>query len=221
MQVKQALQARRSIRAFLDKPVSNEMISDLLDSARWAPSGSNTQPWQVAVLRGERKNSLQQQIEQAYLNGQKPLQDYDYYPTTWVNPYQARRIACGLQLYKSLNITREDKSRKQEQWIANYHSFHAPVLLLFFIDKVMQVGSYIDYGMFLQSVMLAATEQGLATCAQAALCDYSALIREYLGYSEDKILICGMALGYADESAPINGYRTEREAVSCFTEFFD
>lgn len=221
MQVKQALHDRRSIRAFLDKPVSNEMIIDLLDSARWSPSGSNTQPWQVAILSGERKCRLQQQIEQAYLNGIKPQQDYIYYPTTWIDPYQKRRMTCGLQLYKSLNIAKEDRSKRQQQWIANYHSFHAPVLLLFFMDKIMQTGSYVDYGMFLQSIMLSATEQGLATCAQAALCDYSGIIRDYLGYDDDKILICGMALGYADEEAPINSYRTQREEVSSFTQFFD
>ncbi len=221
MQVKQALRNRRSIRAFLDKAVSDDIITQLLDDARWAPSGSNTQPWQVVVLRGDKKNRLQQQIETAYLEGKEPQQDYNYYPTSWVDPYQSRRRVCGLQLYRSLDIGKLDADKRQQQWIANYHSFNAPVLLLFFMDRIMQTGSYIDYGMFLQSFMLSATEQGLATCAQAALCDYSNIIRDYLGYDADKILICGMALGYADEQAAINSYRTNREEVSSFTEFFD
>jgi nitroreductase len=221
MDVKQALRDRRSIRAFTDRPVSDEQIVNLLDSARWAPSGSNTQPWQVAVLKGDKKCQLQQKIEEAYLAGVAVQNDYIYYPMTWVDPYQARRKACGLQLYKSLNIAAQDKHRRQQQWIANYHSFHAPILLLFFMDEVMQAGSYIDYGMFLQSLMLSATEQGLATCAQAALCDYSKIIREYLGYDNNKILICGMAVGYEDTTAEINNYRTHREDVTSFTEFFD
>jgi nitroreductase len=172
------------------------------------------------VLKGKQKNHLQQQLENAYLNGEKTQTDYSYYPDRWVEPYKGRRKACGLQLYDSLNITVKDKDKRQQQWVANYHSFHAPVLMLFFMDKIMQAGSYMDYGMFLQSLMLAATEQGLASCAQAALCDYSPLIREFLGYDSDKTLVCGMALGYEDTAAKINNYRTPREPITSFTEFF-
>lgn len=221
MDVREALIQRRSIRAYLDKPVSDELILDLLECARWAPSGSNTQPWQVAVLKGKKKDSLQQQLEKAYLNGETLQADYTYYPTTWIEPYKTRRKACGLQLYNSLNIGVQDKHKRQQQWIANYHSFHAPILLLFFMDKVMETGSFIDYGMFLQSLMLCATAKGLATCPQAALCDYSTVIRDFLGYDSNKVLICGMALGYADTSAGINQYRTERAEVANFTEFYD
>ncbi len=221
MDVHHALRNRRSIRAYLDKPVSDELIVNLLESAKWAPSGSNTQPWKVVVLKGERKNLLQQQLEDVYLSGEKASTDYTYYPDRWVEPYKERRKACGLQLYKSLNIAVQDKHRRQEQWIANYHSFNAPILLLFFMDDVMQTGSYMDYGMFLQSLMLAATEQGLATCAQAALCDYATHIRKFLGYDDNKILVCGMALGYEDVKAEINNYRTSREPVVSFTEFLD
>lgn len=221
MKVSEAIQNRKSVRAFLDKPVSDKIIKQLLDVARWAPSGSNTQPWQVAVLREDRKNYLQQKIEQVYREGEEAQNDYRYYPVKWKDPYNSRRKACGLQLYSSVNIDRQDKHRRTVQWVANYHSFDAPVVLLFFMDSIMEKGSYIDYGMFLQSFMLAAAEEGLATCAQAALCDYSDVIRRYLGYSQDKILICGIALGYEDTDAAINGYRTPRASVSSFTEFFD
>lgn len=220
MHVNEALRSRRSIRAFTDETVSDEMIHELLENARWAPSGSNTQPWKVAVLKGQRKNQLQQKLESAYRQQQTMTPDYTYYPTQWAEPYSARRKSCGLQLYQSLNIAREDKQRRQQQWIANYHSFGAPALLLFFMDKKMQTGSYLDYGMFLQSLMLCATEQGLASCAQAALCDYSDIIRDSLGYDNDQVLICGIALGYEDTRAEVNGYRTPREPVSNFTEFF-
>lgn len=219
MQVTEALTARKSVRAYLNKPVSQQQIIELLDAARCAPSGSNTQPWKVVVLSGEQKNILQQKLENAYLEGIPPKTDYIYYPTQWKEPYQSRRFACGLQLYKALNINRTDKQQRTQQWIANYHSFGAPVLLLFFMDNTMQTGSYLDYGMFIQSLMLAAVEQGLATCAQAALCDYSDIIRHHLNIENDQLLICGMALGYEDTAADINSYRTPRAQANDFTRF--
>lgn len=221
MKVSEALSIRKSVRAFLDKPVERQQIVSLLEAARLAPSGSNIQPWHVVVLSGDKKNALQQQLETAFRAGVPNQQDYTYYPVNWTEPYKARRKAYGLQLYESLNITRDDKQRRMAQWIANYHSFDAPVLLLFFMDKTMETGSYIDYGMFLQSLMLAAVEQGLATCAQAALCDYADVIREFLGYENDEVLICGMALGYEDSEAEVNNYRTPRVAVKQFTRFID
>lgn len=220
MKVSEALQARKSTRAFLDKPVSRETIEQILDAARWAPSGTNTQPWQVAVLMGAKKRELQDKIESAYRSGVKGGMDYSYYPNEWKDPFLARRRVCGLQLYSALKIGKEDKERRAEQWVANYRSFDAPVMLLFFIDRIMDTGSYLDYGMFLQSVMLAAVEHGLATCPQAALGEYPDLVRDYLGYDQNQIVVCGMALGYEDPSADINSYRTEREAVSNFTEFY-
>lgn len=220
MKVSEALQARKSTRAFLDKPVSRETIEHILDAARWAPSGTNTQPWQVAVFMGEKKRELQDKIESAYRSGVKGGMDYSYYPDEWKDPFLARRRVCGLQLYSALKIGKEDKERRAEQWVANYRSFDAPVMLLFFIDRIMDTGSYLDYGMFLQSVMLAAVEQGLATCPQAALGEYPDIVRDYLGYDQNQIVVCGMALGYEDTSAAINSYRTEREAVSNFTQFY-
>ncbi|HPY41123.1 MAG TPA: nitroreductase, partial [Thiolinea sp.] len=136
------------------------------------------------------------------------------------DPFLARRRVCGLQLYSALKISKEDKERRAEQWVANYRCFDAPVMLLFFIDRIMDTGSYLDYGMFLQSVMLAAVDQGLATCPQAALGEYPNIVRENLGYDDQQVLVCGMALGYEDTSADINSYRTEREAVNAFTEFY-
>ena len=182
MKVSEALQARKSTRAFLDKPVSRETIEQILNAARWAPSGTNTQPWQVAVLMGAKKRELQDKIEGAYRSGVKGGMDYSYYPNEWKDPFLARRRVCGLQLYSALKIGKEDKERRAEQWVANYRSFDAPVMLLFFIDRIMDTGSYLDYGMFLQSVMLAAVEHGLATCPQAALGEYPDIVRDYLGW---------------------------------------
>ena len=220
MNVSQALQQRKSVRAFLDKSVAEEKIIAILEAARHAPSGVNTQPWQVAVVSGQIKQELQSTIEQAFRDGNKGQADYSYYPLQWTEPYKARRIACGMQMYSTLKIERSDKQRQLDQWAANYRAFDAPIVLFFFMDGGMQTGSYMDYGMFLQSIMLAAVEQGLATCPQASLADYPEIIKAKLGYPADSILLCGMALGYEDKNAMINSYRTPREEVTEFTRFF-
>ena len=220
MNVEDALQQRKSVRAFLDKAVQEEKINTILTAASHAPSSVNTQPWQVAVVSGECKQKLQNRIEMAFRGGDKGKADYRYYPNEWIEPFKSRRKACGLQMYSTLGIKREDKNRQLDQWAANYRSFGAPVMLLFFMDKMMQAGSFMDYGMFLQSIMLVALEQGLATCPQASLADYADIIREDLNYPKDSILLCGMALGYEDKDALINVYRTPRESIDSFTRFF-
>ncbi|MCC5797149.1 MAG: nitroreductase [Methylophaga sp.] len=220
MSVKDALLKRHSVRAFLPTPISQQQISNLLDLARYAPSGANTQPWQVAVVMGETKQLLSQLIQTAFEQGEPAEPDYSYYPSQWQSPYIDRRRACGLQLYQSLSIEKADKQAQRQQWAANYRAFDAPVMLLFFMDNSMQTGSFLDFGMFLQSLMLAATEQGLATCPQAALAEYPAQVKQLLGYADDSILLCGMALGYEDNSAAVNQYRTERASVTSFTRFF-
>jgi len=221
MNVHDALAERKSVRAFLKKPVSREVVTKILDSARKAPSGVNTQPWQVAVVMGEKKEVLQNLVETAFRDGEKPHMDYQYYPLKWVEPYKTRRFQCGLQLYAALGIKREEKERRLEQWVANYRAFDAPVMLYFFMDPGLEAGSFMDYGMFLQSVMLTAVEDGLATCPQAALGEYPELVKEALGYPNDSILLCGMALGYEDTNAKVNSYRIDREPVDSFTRFFE
>ncbi len=216
-----ALKTRKSTRAYLDTPVPREKIEAVLSAARHAPSGTNAQPWQVAVVSGRQKDELSREMENLFRSGEMGEMDYQYYPLKWPEPFKSRRLACGRQLYSTLNIERKDKEKRYEQWVANYHGFGAPVLLFFFLDPVMQTGSFLDYGMFLQSIMLAAVEEGLATCSQAALGQYPELIKERLGYPMDHILICGMALGYEDKNAPVNNYRTPREELSVFTRFFD
>ncbi len=216
----EALQQRRSVRAFLNKDVEEEKINAILAAASHAPSGANIQPWQVAVVSGETKKKLQQQIEESFRKGDRGNADYQYYPKEWENPYKLRRIHCGQQMYDTLNIARRDKQRRLDQWAANYRSFDAPVMLLFFMDSAMETGSYLDCGMFLQSVMLAALDYNLATCTQASLADYPEIIKSTLGYPQDTILLCGMALGYEDKEAQINSYRTPREETKSFTRYF-
>jgi len=221
MNVTDALKARKSTRAFLDTPVSRDKIERILSAARHAPSGTNAQPWQVAVLSGPKKEELSSRMEELFRSGEMGEMDYQYYPIKWREPYKKRRISCGLQLYSTLNIDRKDKERRFEQWVANYHGFGAPVILFFFMDPGMKTGSFLDYGMFLQSIMLAAVEEELATCPQAALGQYPELIKKSLGYNQETILICGMALGYEDKEAPVNNYRTPREDITVFSRFFD
>ena len=221
MNVSEALNTRKSTRAFLPKLVDKAIIDRILSAARHAPSGTNTQPWQVAVVTGDTKQQLCQELETAFHNQVDRKMDYHYYPEEWVDPYKSRRKACGLQMYSTLKITREDKQRQLDQWAANYRAFDAPVMLLFFMDGIMQTGSFLDYGLFLQSVMLMAVEEGLATCPQAALGEYPAIVKTKLGYPDDSILMCGMALGYEDKEALVNSYRTPREEVETFTRYFD
>jgi len=219
MNVSDALIARKSTRAFLPQQVDKAIIDRILSAARHAPSGTNTQPWQVAVVTGETKQQLCQELETAFRNHVERQMDYHYYPEEWVDPYKSRRKACGLQMYSTLHITREDKQRQLDQWAANYRAFDAPVMLLFFMDGIMETGSFLDYGLFLQSVMLMAVEEGLATCPQAALGEFPAIVKTSLGYPDDSV--CGMALGYEDKDALVNSYRTPREEVESFTRYFD
>lgn len=215
------IRSRKSTRSFLPREVDNEIILRILDTARYSPSGANTQPWQVAVVTGETKRLLGERMESAFRSGKKGVKDYNYYPQKWVPPYKNRRTSCGRQLYDALGIERQDRTRRMDQWAANYRAFDAPVMLLFFIDDSLEIGSYLDYGMFLQSLMLAAEEEGLATCPQAALAEYPGIVRTLLGYPDTALLLCGIALGYADTEAPINRYRTPREEAESFTRFFN
>lgn len=220
MNLKELLTSRKSTRAFLDKAVEPQLIEEILSAARHAPSGTNTQPWQVAVVTGDTRLKLTKDMEQAFRDGEKGLMDYQYYPLEWKDPYKGRRRECGLQMYTTLDIKREDKERQLDQWAANFRAFDAPVILFFFMDPVMETGSYLDYGMFLQSVMLAAQDAGLATCPQAALGEYPKIVKEQLGYPENSVLIAGMALGYEDTEALVNSYRTNREEPASFTRYF-
>ncbi len=220
MEVTEAIRNRKSTRAFLDKPVPDEVITTVLECARWAPSGVNSQPWQVAVVTGETKRQLGNALAKQRADGETPRQDYNYYPTQIEEPYIARKRACGHALYNALGIKRNDIEKRKAQWMKNYHGFDSPVTLLFFVDAILEKGSWVDVGMFIQNVMLAARGFGLETCPQAALAEYPDVIRNILNIADSKKLICGMALGYADYDDPSYQYRTEREPVENFTQWY-
>ncbi len=219
MNTSDAIRDRKSVRAFSKDGVSRELIERILDTARYAPSGGNSQPWQVAVVAGKTKERLSKALINEFRSGKAEERDYEYYPTKWKEPFKTRRIACGVQLYDTLGIARNDREGRMAQWEANYRGFDAPVILFFFLDSSLAIGSYMDSGMFIQSVMLAALDEGLATCSQAALSGYTGVVKEILGYPQETILLCGMALGYEQKDALVNSYRTPREEVQNFTRF--
>jgi len=221
MEILQAIRERQCIRAYLDKPVAPQLVHELLEHARWAPSGVNTQPWQVAVVKGESKRRIGEAIIAARQQNQDENPDYRYYPDKWQAPFRQRRKECGLALYQALGIGREDKDKRLQAWYRNYHFFHAPVGLLFFIPQDLQTGSWLDMGMFLQNIMLAARHFGLDTCPQASLAEYPDIVREILQLPAEQRLICGMALGYADQTAAVNQYRLPREEPDAFTLWYD
>lgn len=220
MTVSEALKTRKSARAFLPKEVSPTLIEAILNDAKQAPSGVNMQPWHVCVVTGEKKRTLETKVIEAFEQGFKEVMDYAYYPFLWEEPYKSRRKETGLLMYSTLGIAKEDKPRQIEQWKLNYRAFDAPVVLYFFIDANLEKGSYLDYGMFLQSVMLSATEKGLATCPQAALAEFPSIVKDELCTPENMLLLCGMALGYEDKEALINSYRTPRISLDAFVTFY-
>ncbi len=221
MEILDAIRDRHCVRAYLPKPVDAEIITEILDTARWAPSGVNIQPWQVAVVQGESKQRLGDALIAARKRGDEPNPDYPYYPECWQTPYSVRRQKCGLALYSALGIGRKDKEKRLAAWYRNYRFFDAPVGLLFFLDDSLQTGSWLDMGMFMQNIMLAARHFDLDTCPQASLAEYPDIVRDILDIPAEKRVICGMALGYADPDAAVNQYRLPREASSRFTRWYE
>ena len=222
--VDQAITSRRSIRAYLPTPVPRQTIEEILAVAARAPSGTNTQPWKVHVLTGAALQRLSARICAVYddpAQRSQHTEEYAYYPTEWRSPYGDRRRKVGWDLYSLLGIAKTDKARMHAQHARNYSFFDAPVGLIFTIDRVMQQGSWLDYGMFLQSVMVAARARGLDTCPQAAFTQFHRLISDELQLPAEEMVVCGMALGHADPKAIENTLVTEREPVAGFARFLE
>ena len=220
MRVSEAIAGRQSVRAFDNqRTVSREIILSILATAARAPSGSNIQPWHVYVATGASKENITQACSERYLSGDEGDAEYHYYPRNWREPYIGRRRQTGFGLYGLLGIEKNDLEAVRGYRVQNYQFFGAPVGLFLTIDRDMELGSWMDYGMFLQSVMLSAREQGLETCAQQAFCPYQDSIMPLLGAPEQQMLVCGMSLGYALEGALINSYRTQRLDAQDFTQF--
>lgn len=223
-----AINTRMSTRAFLPDPVPRDTIEHLLRLASRSPSGTNTQPWKVYVLQGVSRDSLVEKVCAAHdaLRADPALaaeyrEEYDYYPEKWVSPYIDRRRENGWGLYGLLGITKGDKDKMHAQHQRNFRLFDAPVGLMFTVDRIMGRGSLVDYGMFLQTLMIAARGHGLHTCPQAAWNGFAKIILPHIGAGDNEMLVCGMALGYADPSHLVNSFHTPREPVESFTHWLE
>jgi nitroreductase len=219
-----AITSRRAVRAFLPTAVPRATVEEILALAARAPSGSNIQPWQVHVLFGEARAALTRAILAAFDDDDeraRHTEDYAYYPREWFAPYLERRRKLGWALYATVGIVKGDKARMHAQHGRNYRFFDAPVGMIFTIDKRLEQGSWLDFGTFLQNIMLAARARGLDTCPQQSFSQFHRIIEEQLALPAEQRVVCGMSLGHADPAAPENGLVTEREPVSGFARFHE
>jgi nitroreductase len=224
LNVEEAITSRHSIRAFLPKPVPRELLERVLAVAARAPSGTNTQPWKVYVLTGAAKEALSQRVRDIYDDPEERelhTEEYAYYPIEWKSPFIDRRRKVGWDLYGLLGIAKTDKTRMHLQHSRNYDFFGAPVGLMFTIDRIMRQGSWLDFGMFLQSVMVTARGLGLDTCPQAAWTPFHRIIMPAIGAPANEQLVCGMSLGWRDPDAIENTLITEREPVTSFVKYIE
>ena len=223
-----AITSRMSVRAFTKQPVERATIEHLLQLASRAPSGTNCQPWRVYVLQGTSQARLVEQVCAAHnairanpALAAEYVEEYDYYPQKWVSPYIDRRRENGWGLYGLLDIGKADKDKMHAQHQRNFRFFDAPVGLMFTVSRVLGRGSLVDYGAFLENIMVAARGHGLHTCPQAAWNGFAKIILPHIGAGPDEMLVCGMALGYADESALVNTFHTPRVPAQDFTTWLE
>ena len=220
MTVTEAIKRRISTRQFRPDPVSRELVEEILEVARWAPSGGNLQPWRVIVLAGAERQEIirmaKQNFESAPTNGEG---DRPIYPQNLWEPYRTRRFKVGEDMYARLGIAREDRAARLERWAKNYEFFGAPVGLFFAIDSRLGHAQWAHLGILLQSIALLATERGLATCLQESWSNFRSQLHRHLGLPQHEMVYCGMSLGYPDAEAPVNQLRTERAPLQEIASF--
>ena len=216
MHVTDAIKSRKSVRQFTDIPVEEETLREILELAKWSPSGGNLQPWKVHVLAGANLSGFVADINNKLISGQMEDAEYDIYPPELTEPYRTRRRVVGQDLYDLIGVSREDTAGKMKQLAKNFSFFGAPIGMFFVIDRQMEIGQYVDLGMFMQNIMLLARERGLHTCPQEAWARWPKSIAQHLKLPDNEMVFCGMALGYMDEDAVINSLQSKREE---FDEF--
>lgn len=219
--VDEAIRSRQSVRAFLPIPVERTTVEELLRLASRSASGSNIQPWRVRVIAGDARTRLTQAIFDAVArDGFEPYQrEWNYYPVRWREPFLGRRRKIGWDMYSLLGVAKGDFEGTQQARMRNYEFFGAPVGMIFTLDEDLEIGSWLDLGIFLGSIMIAARGHGLHTCAQAAFADFHSVIRPLLGIPENEVIVCGMALGHIDPDAAVNGLTTDRADLAAFASF--
>jgi len=221
MDVREAVATRYSCRAFLPTPVALAIVRDILDRAARAPSGGNLQPWLVHALAGARLEALKDQLRPRFAKELPRGEgaEYQVYPPDLKEPYYTRRSRVGEQLYASLGIPREDRPARYRQFGRNYLFYDAPVGMFVSVDRIMGAPQWSDLGGFIQNISLIARAHGLHTCAQEAWTSWHKTVSAFIALPVEHILFCGIALGHADESAPINGWRAERVSLESFATF--
>ena len=204
---------RRSVRAYLPTPVSEDLLGQIMTTARLAPSGANLQPGVFVAVRGAVRQQLSDDLAQAWREGRQETEDYDYFPKPMPMTLRRRQVAAAQSLYGALGVARDDRAGRDAQFERNFRFFDAPVALIVAMPHDFGAGGYMDLGMTLYGLMLAAQAKGLSTCAIGAMASYPSLIRQHVGLDADTKVVCGMALGYADPDAPVNQTQTTRCAL--------
>lgn len=220
--VEQAIRARRAVRAFLPDPVEPTLVGRLIDLAARAPSGTNMQPWKLRVIGPQSRARLEAALLAALDAGERPgVEEYRYYPERFREPYLSRRRKVGWDLYGLLGVVKGDTEGMRRQTAANLRFFDAPVALMLTIDRDLEIGSWLDLGMFIQTLLIAAQGHGLDSCPQAIFAQFHPIVRRELEIPEDEVVVCGIAIGKADPDAPANRLVPEREPVESFTTWLD
>ena len=219
MSVTEALHTRISTRVFLPDPLPRELLHEILDTARWSPSGGNLQPWKVLAVTGQARQDVIDAAMAALAADPRGDGGYPIYPANLWEPYRTRRFQVGEDMYETMGIPRDDRAARFAHVARNFEFFGAPVGLFFVIDKGMGHGQWAHLGMFMQSIALAATERGVATCFQEAWAQVRVALGEHFGLAEQELVYCGMAMGFADPDAPVNSLRSRREPVEEFATF--
>ncbi|WP_155301340.1 nitroreductase [Cupriavidus necator] len=220
MTVRDAIEGRVAVRRFVPGRVPREVVRDILRTASHAPSGANIQPWKVYVVTGSAKAALSARIQLAYAQqADEHAEEYQYYPDASLEPYASRKKQFGKLFYGALGILQDDDAGRARQTARNFEFFDAAVGMIFTIDRRLGQGSWLDYGMFLQNIMLAARAWGLETCPQVSIARFHKVLRECLAIPDGELVVCGMSLGYADAAAPELSVRQPRLAVDAFASF--
>ena len=213
------LASRRSVRGYLDAPVARSHVEHILRAARLAPSGANLQPGGFHVLTGAPFDTLKLTLKDARGAGRPEVSEYSYFPNPMPAHLKARQRAAGFALYEALGVTRRDIAGRKAQFEQNYRFFDAPVGIVVTIHRDMGKGCFMDLGMALMALFLAAEDAGLAASGIGALANHGDLVHETLGLGDDEMVVCGIALGHADPDAPVNSVRTTRAALDEYATF--
>ena len=215
------IQQRHCKRKFTNQAVSKDIINQVLLTAGHAASSKNSQPWQVAVVTGDTQQRLINAMCDQFDQGVFESPDYVYMTDPMPDIFKQRARDCGYSLYELKGIARDDKEKRQAHFRENYTFFDAPMAFIFHLHANAQCGNFLDMGLFMQNVMLGLIEHGLGSCPQFSICSYSNTVKTMLNIESDRMIVCGMSVGYPDESEPVNGFIPKRISIDEYVKWFD